>query len=419
MMWTKISIDTSCEAVDLLSAFLDEKGVEGIMIEDNVPLTDEDKEAMFVDIPLIIGEDDGTAKVSCFVRTEQTGDIADAEQASFNVEGLKADIAAELIRLKEFIPVGTMNIETSVTEDTDWMNSWKRFFTPFRLYDNIVIKPTWEAYDDKRQDDIVVEIDPGIAFGTGSHETTKLCIGQIKKYLQAGDTVFDVGSGSGILSIISSLLGAGFVHGMDIDEVAVKAAKENAVVNGIGEDKLVFTCGNLLGENVIGRDDSYSLTGAYNKKGNDAGSIKNNPYLIKPNNILKEKDTYDLPDETGTRHEENSDYAFEAAGINHKEDCGCAFEAIGSNHEIDASCAFEETDIEYVKYDIVVANILADVIIPLSAVIRPYIKDGGYFITSGIINEKEAAVKEALAANGFEIIDVVHMNDWVSVVARG
>lgn len=360
MMWTKITINTSCEAVDLLSAFLDEKGVEGIMIEDNVPLTEEDKKAMYVDIPLITGEDDGTAKVSCFVCSEKK-DMSDAENISFDIEGLKADIAAELIRLKEFIPVGSMNIETSITEDTDWMNNWKKFFKPFRLYDNIVIKPTWEELEDKKEGDIVVEIDPGIAFGTGSHETTKLCIGQIKKYLKAGDSVFDVGSGSGILSIISSLLGAGFVHGMDIDEVAVKAARENAVINNIDEKKLVFTCGNLLGDNVIGKDDSYSLTGAYNKK-NTAEDIYKNPYLINQGETSPEK--------------------------------------------------------KYVKYDIVVANILADVIIPLSEVIRPYIKENGYYITSGIIDEKEEAVKEALVANGFKIKDVVHMNEWVSIVAK-
>ncbi len=347
MMWTQITINTSCEAVDLLSAFLDEKGVEGIMIEDNVPLTDEDKKAMYVDIPLVTGENDGTAKVSCFVPMEQKGGVSDMENISLDIENLKADIAAELIRLKEFIPVGSMSIETSVTEDTDWMNNWKKFFKPFRLYDNIVIKPTWEELEDKRDGDIVVEVDPGMAFGTGSHETTKLCIGQLKKYLKAGDSVFDVGTGSGILSIISSMLGAGFVHGMDIDEVAVKAAKENAEKNGIGEDRLVFTCGNLLGENVIGRDDSYSLTGAY--KGQ--ADISDNLYLNR-------------------------------------------------------------------KYDIVVANILAEVIIPLSAVIGQYLEKDGYYITSGIIKEKEAAVKEALVANGFEIIDVVRMNDWVSVVAK-
>lgn len=321
MVWTKLTIDTTVEAVDILSAFLDDLGVEGIMIEDNVPLTEEDKKAMFVDIPLIEGEDDGTAKVSCFI------------DESFDVDTLKADIVAELTRLEEFLPVGTKNITLGNTEDKDWINNWKQFFKPFRLYDNIVIKPTWEELIDVKEDDMVVEIDPGIAFGTGSHETTKLCIGQLKKYLKAGDTVFDVGSGSGILSIISVMLGAGFVHGMDIDEVAVRASIENREVNNISEDKLALTCGNLLA-------------------GDDVAS----------------KMAFDV----------------------NKGD----------------------------KYDIVVANILADVIIPLSGVIKPFLKEDGYFITSGIIDMKEEAVKEALLSNGFKIIDVVHMNDWVSIIAQ-
>ncbi len=321
MVWTKLTIDTTVEAVDILSAFLDDLGVEGIMIEDNVPLTEEDKKAMFVDIPLIEGEDDGTAKVSCFI------------DESFDVDTLKADIVAELTRLEEFLPVGTKNITLGNTEDKDWINNWKQFFKPFRLYDNIVIKPTWEELTDVKEDDMVVEIDPGIAFGTGSHETTKLCIGQLKKYLKSGDTVFDVGSGSGILSIISVMLGAGFVHGMDIDEVAVRASIENREVNNISEDKLALTCGNLLA-------------------GDDVAS----------------------------------------------------------------KMAFDVNKGE--KYDIVVANILADVIIPLSGVIEPFLKEDGYFITSGIIDMKEEAVKEALLSNGFKIIDVVHMNDWVSIIAK-
>ena len=323
MMWTKLTIETTVDAVDILSVFLDEKGVEGIMIEDNVPLTEEDKKAMFVDIPLVAGEDDGTAKVSCFIDT------------SFDIDTLKADIVAELTRLSAFMPVGTMNITLSNTEDKDWINNWKQFFKPFRIYDNIVIKPTWEELEDVNEDDIVVEIDPGIAFGTGSHETTKLCIGQLKKYLKYGDSVFDVGSGSGILSIISVFLGAGFVHGMDIDEIAVKASIENQEVNKIGEDKLKFTCGNLLD----------STTGS---------------------------------------------------------------EAI--EKAIDINCGN--------KYDIVVANILADVIIPLSGVVRPLIKEGGLFITSGIIDMKEEQVKTALIENGFTIVDIVHMNDWVSIIAK-
>ncbi len=321
MVWTKLTIDTTVEAVDILSAFLDDLGVEGIMIEDNVPLTEEEKQAMFVDIPLIEGEDDGTAKVSCFI------------DDSFDLDTLKADIVAELTRLEEFLPVGTKDITLSNTEDKDWINNWKQFFKPFRLYDNIVIKPTWESLDEVKEGDMVVEIDPGIAFGTGSHETTKLCIGQLKKYLKSGDTVFDVGSGSGILSIISVMLGAGFVHGMDIDEVAVRASIENREVNHMTEEQLVLTCGNLLA-------------------GDD-----------------------------------------EAAKV--------ALDVNGGN-----------------KYDIVVANILADVIIPLSGVVKPFLKEDGYFITSGIIDMKEEAVKEALLSNGFEIIDVVHMNDWVSIIAK-
>lgn len=332
MMWTKLTIDTTVEAVDLLSAFLDEKGIEGIEISDHVPLTDEEKREMFVDIPLVDGVDDGTAQVSCYI------------DDSFDIDALRADIAAELTRLKAFIPVGSMNMTFSSTEDKDWMNNWKQFFKPFRIYDNIVIKPTWETLTDVGKDDIVVEIDPGIAFGTGSHETTKLCIGQLKKYLKPGDTVFDVGSGSGILSIISSMLGAGFVHGMDIDEVAVRASKENASLNHIGEDRLKFSCGNLLDDNYIGKGTTFQLSS----------------------------------------------------------------DTIKESQHIDAD----------MQYDIVVANILADVIIPLSAVVQDYMKPDGYFITSGILDIKENEVKEAMLKNGFEIVDVVHMNDWVSVIAR-
>ena len=314
MIWTKLTIDTSCEAVDLISAFLDELGIEGIEVSDNVPLTDEELKTMFVDIPLISGEDDGTARVSCFV------------DDSFDIESLKADIAEELIRLEEFIPVGAKTITLEKTDDdSNWQNNWKQYFKPVRMYDNILVVPAWEEEIDKKDDDILVKIESVLAFGTGGHETTRLCIGQIKKYLKPGQSVFDVGSGSGILSIISVFLGAGYVCGMDIDETAVKASLENAEANGLSEDRINFLCGNLL-------------------------------------------------DGTG--------------------------------------------DVPERKYDIVVANILADVIIPLSDVIRPFIKEDGIFITSGIINTKEEEVKTALIKNGFTIVDTVYMNDWVSIVCK-
>ena len=330
MMWTKLTIDTTVEAVDLMSAFLDERGVEGIMIEDNVPLTEDEKAAMFVDIPLVAGDDDGSARISCYI------------DDSFDIETLKADIASELTRLEAFIPVGSKQITLSETEDKDWMNNWKQFFHPVRLYDDIVIKPTWETLEDQKPGDMVIEIDPGIAFGTGSHETTRLCIGQLKKYLKPGDTVFDVGCGSGILSIISAKLGAGFVHGMDIDEIAVHASEENAKLNHMKPEQIQFSCGNLLADNYIGKGTTFEL---------DRSVIKETQHL-----------------------------------------------------EADR------------QYDIVVANILADVIVPLCSVIQPFLKKDGYFITSGILDSKEEDVKCAMQENGFTVIDVVHMNDWVSVI---
>ena len=332
MEWTKITIDTTVEAVDIISAFLDEHGVEGIEICDHVPLTEDEKQEMYVDIPLIDGLDDGTAQVSCYV------------DESFDLDTLRADIACELTRLEASCPVGKKQITIGHTQDKDWMNNWKQFFKPFRLYDNIVIKPTWETVEDLKDDDMVVEIDPGIAFGTGSHETTKLCIGQLKKYLKPGDTVFDVGCGSGILSIISAMLGAGFVHGMDIDEIAVRASIENAELNKLGADQIKFSCGNLLEDNYIGKGTTFEL---------DKNAIKGMQHM-----------TADM------------------------------------------------------QYDIVVANILADVIIPLSGVVRPFMKENGLFITSGIIADKEADVVAAMKENGFDIVDVVHMNDWVSVIAK-
>lgn len=317
MKWTKLTVETTCEAVDLLSAFLDEEGVLGVQVEDNMPLTDEEMAEMYIDLlPDDAPEYDGTAKVSCFL------------DDGCNVEDLKNKIKQELIRLSEFIQVGSCHIECSETEDSDWIDNWKAYFKPFRIYDNIVIKPTWEdAPDDVTEEDIIIEIDPGTAFGTGSHETTKLCIGQLKKYMKTGDAVLDAGSGSGILSFICSRLGAGRVLGIDIDSIAVDVANENRVINNISEEQVSFLCGNVLEDEVL-------------------------------------------------------------------------VEKLGS-------C-----------YDIVVANILADVIIPLSGIVQKFMKEDGLFISSGIINIKEDEVRKALLDNNFDIVDTVYMKDWVSFVAK-
>lgn len=333
MKWIKMELKTTTEAVDLVSAMLDDLGVEGIEIIDSVPLSEEDKQKMFIDILPELPEDDGSAVVGFYLETDT------------NIEGLKANIAVGLSELRQFVNVGSGELTISETEDKDWINNWKEFFKPFRVDDSIVIKPTWEELTEKKEGDLVVEIDPGTAFGTGAHETTKLCIGSLKKYLKEGDTVFDVGCGSGILSIISLLLGAGYAAAVDIDPIAVDVTEENAAVN--------------------------KLSAAICKK-----DEKGLPIFTKQAGMIEVADGNVIGD-------------------------AALREAVGLH-----------------QYDIVVANILADVIIPLSAVVREFMKPGALFISSGIINMKQEAVEAALKENGFEIVEVVTLGDWVSIVAK-
>ena len=317
MKWNKITIDTTVEATDMISYELAELGIEGIEVEDHVPLTMEERKKMYVDLlPDEIAPNDGTAKISCYIDPDE------------DIEALSMKISQMLKEVGQFLDVGAATLSFGETEDKDWINNWKQFFKPFRLDDSIIIKPTWETVNDRKEGDIIVEIDPGTAFGTGSHETTRLCISQIKRFLKPGDKVLDLGCGSGILSIIALKLGAGKVVGTDIDPNAIIATKENLTVNHIEEGSMIPYEGNLLEDEAL-----------------------------------------------------------------------C--EKIGEG-----------------QYDIVVANILADVIIPLSSIARRFMKEGAYFIPSGIINTKEEEVKEAMVKNGFEIVDIIPMGEWVSIVGR-
>ncbi len=361
MIWKKLTIETSVEAVDLISEFLNDNGAEGVLIEDNVPLTEDELKEMFVDVPLMAAEDDGSAKVSCFLKSEE------------EVERIKALVLEELNRLEEFLPVGSKNIMlTDTTDDTTWNDNWKQYYKPFRLYDNLVIEPVWSEYPDKKDTDKVIKIESVMAFGTGTHETTKLCLGQLEKYIgrynaehSGGPSVFDIGCGSGILSIAAVVMGAGYVHGLDIDPQAVESSKINAEANGLSEDRIDFSAGNLLSKNFIGEKMTDSEKETY--KNGSLGSGISTP--------LTPAEMVDL--------------------------------SLGGEDSIPAR-----------KYNIVVANILADVIIPLSGVVRDYLEDEGIFITSGIIDTREKDVTAALIDNGFEILDIVHMNEWVSIVCR-
>ena len=238
MKWTKFTLKTTTEAVDLISSMLDELGIEGIEIEDNVPLSEADTKGMFIDILPELPPDDGTAKVSFYLE-----DLS-------NLEDLLRNIEEGLDDLSEFVNVGERTIAVSETEDKDWINNWKQYFKPFTV-DDILIKPTWEEIPAEHADKLLIEIDPGTAFVTGKHETTQLCIRQLDKYIKGGEKVLDVGTGSGILGIAALKLGASEAFGTDLDENAVVAVRENLEANHIPAEKFGVVQGNIIDDKAI------------------------------------------------------------------------------------------------------------------------------------------------------------------------
>ncbi len=308
-----------------MSSMLMDLGIEGIEIEDNVPLTKEDQASMFIDFLPELPPDEGKSYVSFYLE----------EDGRDQTEILKK-VKVGLEQLRSMVEVGTGVISSSETEDLDWINNWKKYFTSFTIED-ILIKPTWEELKEEDRDKFLIEIDPGISFGTGKHETTQLCIRQLLKYIRGNGEytpaeqhpkVLDVGCGSGILSIVALKLGAGAVVGTDLDEDCMISTRDNMEVNHLDPSLGTFYVGNLI-------DDTK------------------------------------LQETVGTE-----------------------------------------------EYDIVVANILADVIIPMAPVIPDRLKKGGHFITSGIIDFKEQEVKEAIEAAGLTVVEINHQGEWVNITAQ-
>ncbi len=316
MRWNKYTLLTTTQAEDLISSMMADAGIEGIEIEDKVPLSERDKSQMFVDILPEGPADDGTARISFYLEPEQdNGAILAAVQ-----EGLD--------EIRSWgVDVGAGTIEASQTEDKDWINNWKEYFHQFYV-DDILITPSWEPVKSKDQGKLLIQIDPGTAFGTGMHETTQLCIRQIRKYVTEETVLLDVGTGSGILSIAALKLGVARALGTDLDPCAIRASMENMEVNEIPQEKFQVLEGNLI-------------------------------------------------DDRGVQ------------------------EQVG-----------------YGQYDMVTANILAEVLVPLTPVVAQCIKKGGIYITSGIIEEKETVVVDAVRAAGFDVLEVTRQGDWVSVTAR-
>lgn len=379
MKWKKLTIKTVTEAEDIIISDLYDIGLEGAMIEDHVPLSAWEKEQMFVDILPDGPEDDGIAYLSFFVevpdeenpetdsapngacvedacgtagkagagqKVEETQEekengtlcagLGEGVDNSYfcvssgqpvDMEALVKAVEERLWAIRQYMDIGEGSIVISETEDKDWLNNWKEFFHQFYI-DDLLVTPSWEEIKPEDRDKKVLHIDPGTAFGTGMHETTQLCIRQLKKYITPDTVLLDVGTGSGILAIVALIYGIKEAAGTDLDPCALEAVRENMEMNGISPGAFQMTIGNIITDKEVQ----------------------------------------------------------ERAG--------------------------------YEKYDIVVANILAEVLLPLTPVVKKHLKKGGIYITSGIIAEKEKLVTDAVKAAGMEVLEVTRQNEWVSVTAR-
>ncbi|MBR3306238.1 MAG: 50S ribosomal protein L11 methyltransferase [Lachnospiraceae bacterium] len=243
MRWLRFMIETVTEAEDILVSDMYDIGLEGAEIQDKLPLTPLEKEKMFVDIPPETQEDDGIAYLSFFVEAPED----EASKDRLREEMLSA-IEEKLEESRVFCEIGSGRVTVSETEDIDWINNWKKYFHSFTIDDLLVI-PSWE--EEIPHDGPVLHIDPGTAFGTGMHETTQLCIRQLKKNIKGGERLLDVGTGSGILSILALMFGAGEAVGTDLDPCAEAAVEDNMKNNGTDPSKFKLILGNIIDDEAV------------------------------------------------------------------------------------------------------------------------------------------------------------------------
>lgn len=310
MKWTEVSIHTTNEAVEAVSNILHEAGASGVVIEDSIDF-DKERADQFGEIYALKQDDFPEEGVIVKAYLSESSFIAET------VEGIRLSINA----LQDFnIDIGHNIVTMSEVNEEDWATAWKQYYHPVKISNRFTVVPTWEDYTPVATDELIIELDPGMAFGTGTHPTTVMCLQALEKVVKEGDDVVDVGTGSGVLSIGAALLGAKAVHALDLDEVAVRSARENIALNKV-DNVIEVYYGNLL-------------------------------------------DTVKEP------------------------------------------------------ADVVVANILAEIIMTFTDDAYSIVKEGGVFVTSGIIGAKRDQVKAALQASGFTIEEVLEMEDWVAIIAR-
>lgn len=325
MKWESFTINTKAAAEDILSATLLSLGIEGVEIRDHVPLTREEAHGMYI----ATGEDEGRTLMP------DLPEDSDAAQVVFyldpekdDIPKLLQDVQTALEQLRLTADIGAATITQGETQDKDWINNWKKYWHTFTVGD-MVIKPTWETLPKEYAGRPVLSMDPGTAFGTGAHETTRMVLKELQAAVKGGEAVLDIGCGSGILSIAALLLGAGKVSATDIDPNAEIAFHQNADINGIDPSKYTIYLGDLVTDEALAK-----------------------------------------------------------------------------------TIGFEQ-------YDLVCANILHDILIPLSRTVDRFVRPGGLLFYSGIIEAQEENVKAAVAANPHLKLKMTnHDGEWVSLVIQ-
>jgi len=316
MEWKRFTIHTTEEAEEPVTALLAELGIEAVEVTDKRPFSAEESGGLYGDVVPEMPEDDHLAELSFYMEKDA------------DCDSLLKELRSRLEALRNTMDIGSGRIEESVTREEDWINNWKDYFHSFRV-DDILIRPSWESDKTEAGDAaMVLEIDPGTAFGTGAHESTQLAIRALRKYLKSGDSFLDIGTGSGILGIIALKSGASEVFGTDLDPNTLPAIEENLEANGLSDSHFVRVLGNIADDPAVQ----------------------------------------------------------EAAGFAH--------------------------------YDVVAANIIAEILSEITPRVPAHLKEGGYYITSGILEGHEDIVIDAAEKAGLRVTEINRLGEWMSIVFR-
>ena len=320
MNWAEVRVKTTPEAIEILTGFLMAHGVNGVMIEDagdfNRFLNDTTIHWDYVDEELMKMAHCDTA-VKFY--------LPDNPQGFEMLNQIRTALGT--LQAEQEIDMGDLDVTVSYQEEENWETAWKKYYRPIIVSDTLAVVPEWENFS-AGEGQTVLRMDPGMAFGSGSHDTTRLCLTFLDREKPEGMQVLDMGCGSGILSIAALLMGAKSVTAVDIDQLATKIARENAALNGCDDDRLQVRCGNILADETL------------------------------------------------------------AAEIG-----GCS-------------------------YDLILANIVADVIIAMAPLFRRFLKSDGTLIVSGIIAERAEEVTAHLQEHGFAICELREENDWAAAICR-